>query len=127
MMPSPINPTFIPLPPQVPSVSFAAKIGGGPAKPGACAGCRPVFTSDPACISFTVEHVEHEAIVDFACPRLVAAGIIGDLDVSDAIPQAAEGRRQLAVHPGLVIDVILQEKTVCPHLLDDRRGLIRAR
>jgi len=66
-------------------------------------------------------------IVDFACPRLVAAGIISDLDVSDAISQAAEGCRQLAVHPGLVIDVILQEKIVGPHLLDDRHGLIRAR
>src|SRR6516165_1535476 len=98
MMPSPINPTFISLPPQVRPVSFAAKIFGGPAKPGACAGCRLVFTSDPAQISLTLEHSEYEAIVDFACPWLVAAGIVGDLDMSDAIPQSAEGRRQLPVH-----------------------------
>src|SRR6516225_6309626 len=126
MIPRPINPTFISQPPQVPSVSFAVKIGSCPAKPGACAGRRLVFASDPTCISFTVEHVEHEAIIDLARPRLVAAGIVGDLDVSDVIPQAAEGCREFAVHPGLVIDVILQEEIVGPDLLDDRHGLIRA-
>jgi hypothetical protein len=38
-------------------------------------------------------------------PGLVAASVVSHLYVRDAVLEAAEGRRQLAAHTALVIDV----------------------
>ena len=47
-------------------------------------GCpRLMFTPDPAAITNSVEMPEQEGIVDLACAGLVAAGIVGELNMRD--------------------------------------------
>ena len=45
---------------------------------------RLVFAPDPATITNSVEMPEQKGIVDLAGPRLVAAGVIGELHMGDA-------------------------------------------
>src|SRR5438034_5167211 len=68
---------------------------------------RLVFAPDPAAISDRVEMPEQEGIVDFAGAGLVAAGIVGQLDVSNAAEMLLQAARDVALHPLHVVNVVL--------------------
>jgi hypothetical protein len=57
---------------------------------------------------------EQEGVVDLARARLVAAGVVGQLDVGDARQVLLHGGGQLAFHALHVVDVVLQEQVVAP-------------
>src|SRR5215203_4069337 len=71
---------------------------------------RLVFAPDPAAITNSVEMAEQEGIVDLAGTRLVAAGIIGKLDMGDAGQVLLHGARNIALHDLHVVDVVLHEQ-----------------
>src|SRR6185312_1251109 len=61
-------------------------------------GARLVFASDPAAIADRVEVAEQEGIVDLAGTGLVAAGIVRELDMTDAPEMLLQGARDVALH-----------------------------
>src|SRR6476469_5333267 len=59
---------------------------------------RLVFAAEPATIADCIEMAKQERIVDFAGTRLVAAGIIGKLDMRDARQVLLHGAGDIALH-----------------------------
>ena len=60
--------------------------------PGRVPALRLVLAADEAVVAEPVELRQDEAVVDLAGARLVAARVVGDLDVGDAVAQARVGR-----------------------------------
>jgi len=87
---------------------------------------RLVFAADPATITDLVEITKQEGIVDFAGAGLVAAGVIGQLDVCDAVEMLLYSRGEVALHDLHVIDVILDEEIFRCHFGNDLGGLFRS-
>ena len=87
---------------------------------------RLVFAADPAGIADLVEMLEQEGIVDLAGARLVAAGIVGELDMRDARQIGLHGAGEIALHDLHVIDVVLHEEIVRADVVDERERLIGA-
>src|ERR1700756_2241564 len=69
-----------------------------------------VFAADPAGIAEAVEVAEQEREVDLAGARFVAARVVGDLHVADALDVPAQRLGQLALGSLRVVDVVLQEQ-----------------
>src|SRR5580658_3323722 len=67
---------------------------------------RFVFATDPARITQPIDASEQERIVDLTAARLVAPGIVGQLQMADTIKIAPDGLRQVALHHLHVIDVV---------------------
>ena len=65
------------------------------------------------CVAELVDAAEHERIVDLAGSWLVAAGIVGDLDVADAIEVALDRVHEIALHDLRMVDVVLQLEILC--------------
>src|SRR6266540_3374781 len=86
---------------------------------------RLIFAPDPAAITNSVEVPEQEGIVDFAGARLIAAGIIGKLDMSDARQMFLQGARNVAFHDLHVVDVVLHEQIARADVRDDLKRLCR--
>src|SRR5712671_6417923 len=84
---------------------------------------RLVFASDPAAIADRVEMAEQEGIVDLAGAGLVAAGIVGKLDVRDAAKMFLEAPRDIALHHLHVVDVVLDEEIARSDIADELNGL----
>src|SRR5690242_13917227 len=81
-----------------------------PAEPVDCCGSRLVFTSHPATIADRIEMTKQERIVDLARSRLIAAGIVGKLDMGDARQMLLRGASDIALHDLHVINVVLDEE-----------------
>src|SRR6185437_4739159 len=104
MVPRPIKPISII---STPLRRFCLCIGrqrGVPAEALGRRGPRLVFAPDPATITNSVEMPEQEGIVDLAGPRLVAAGIVGKLDMGDVGQMFLQGPRDVALHHLHVVD-----------------------
>ena len=69
--------------------------------------------------------LEQERIVDFAGARLVAAGIVGELDMRDPRQVLLHRAGEIALHDLHVIDVVLQEEIVRADLVDELERLLR--
>src|SRR5690348_5489253 len=69
-----------------------------PAETVDCRRLRLVFASDPAAVAERVEMAEQEGIVDLSGPRLVSAGIVGELHMSDARQVLLQGARDVTLH-----------------------------
>src|SRR3569623_3365270 len=81
MVPSPMKPMSI-----ISVVSSSLEgLRGMPGQAFQRRGARLVFAADPAAIADRVEMAEQEGIVDLAGAGLVAAGIVRELDVGDAV------------------------------------------
>ena len=124
MMPRPIKPTFMF------SCSWRAqanvrRTGRTSSSPATVVALRPVFAADPAAIAHPVERREDERIVDLAGARLVAAGIVGELDVGDPILEPLEGGDEIALRELRVVEVVLELEIVGADLVDDLDGLRR--
>src|SRR5438552_1673079 len=107
MVPRPIKPISIISTPLCPFLLLWSGIGrqrGVPTEALDRRRPRLVFAPDPAAITNSVEMAEQEGIVDLARARLIAAGIIGELDMRDAIaklldPVGQDGDAALAGSP----------------------------
>src|SRR5262245_18385074 len=97
-----------------------------PAEPVDYPGARLVFTSHPATIADRIEMTKQERIVDLAGARLVAAGIVGELDMGDARQMLLQGARDFAFHDLHVVDVVLDEDIVRADIGYDLRRLFGA-
>ena len=64
-----------------------------------------------------------ERIVDLARPRLVPAGIVGDLDVRDAVEVCLDGPGEIPLHDLHVVDIVLKIEVVRAHAVEDRQRL----
>ena len=84
---------------------------------------RPVFAPDPATITNSVEMPEQEGIVDLAGAGLVAAGIVGKLNVRNMSQVLLQASRDVTLHHLHVVDVVLHEQIARPHVGDDLNGL----
>src|SRR5438093_4049136 len=84
---------------------------------------RLVFAPDPAAITNSVEVAEQEGIVDLTRTRLIAAGIIGELDMRDAWQVFLQGARNVALHHLHVVDVVLHEQIARAYVRDDLKRL----
>lgn len=85
------------------------QIGRGPAQSGRGGRRGFVFATDPAFITDAVEEGEQEGIIDFPRARLVAARVVGQLQVGDHRQVLPDGFGQFALHALHVIDVVLHE------------------
>src|SRR5947209_14403160 len=81
---------------------LSGTVGREPAE--AFRGIRPraIFATDPAVISLPVECLEQEGVVDLASAGLIAAGIVGKLNVCDPLLELPICSEKLAVHPLLM-------------------------
>src|SRR5258705_648339 len=68
---------------------------------------RLVFASDPAAIADRVAMAEQEGIVDLSGAGLVAAGIVGELDMGDAAEMLLQAPRDVDLHHLHVEDILL--------------------
>ena len=95
-------------------------------QPRPCGGARLrlVLAADLAVVAEPVERGEDEAVVDLAGAGLVAARIVGDLDVRDAVLEPLVGRHQVTLHHLHVVDVVLDVEIVVPDPLEDALGLL---
>ena len=89
-------------------IASPLEIGLHPAKARCGVGPGLIFAADPVVIAEAVEFGEHEVVVDLAGTRFVAAGIVGDLHVPDAVLEADIGADQVALHHLHVVKVILE-------------------
>ncbi|KAH2818510.1 hypothetical protein KXV85_003687, partial [Aspergillus fumigatus] len=69
-----------------------------PAEPVDGCGSRLVFTSHPATIADRIEMAKQERIVDLAGAGLVAARIVGDLDMANARQMFLQAARDVPLH-----------------------------
>ena len=69
---------------------------------------RFVFAADPAGVAQAVEQVKEVGVVDFAGAWLVAAWVVGDLDVADVRQIGFDGARQIALDDLRVVKIELQ-------------------
>src|SRR6187431_2021467 len=124
MVPSPIKPISIISTPV--RRFFASGIGrqcGVPTE--ALDRCRPrlVFAPDPAAITNSVEMAEQEGIVDLAGARLMAAGIVGNLNMGDVRQMSLQRARNVALHHLHVVDVVLHEQIARTYIGDELKRL----
>src|SRR4029450_4608969 len=84
---------------------------------------RLVFAPDPAAITNSVEMAEQEGIVDLAGARLVAPGIIGQLDMGDARQVLLQAARNVAFHNLHMVDVILHEQIARAYVRNELKRL----
>ena len=68
---------------------------------------------------------EQKWIVDLAGTGLVAAGIVGELDMGDARQMRLQAPRDIALHDLHVIDVVLDEQIARSHAGDEFNRLLR--
>src|SRR4051794_5214230 len=94
-----------------------AQVFCGPAKPGRGRGLRFVFAADPAFVPVAIEGLEEEGVVDLSGARLLATGVVRDLDVHDPVLQAAVGRQQLSIHALLMVEVELEKRIRRAHVV----------
>src|SRR5450830_1644558 len=97
-------------------------VGFEPAKACFGGGQRLVFAANPTRITDAVQMLEQEAVVDLTGPRLVAARVVGQLDVVDFTQVRSHGPSQVTFHDLHVVDVVLQEQVGAAHLLANRQG-----
>src|SRR5208337_2269326 len=99
MIPRPMNPILLMcLAPtsgrmgssRLPGLPFGL-IGSEPAQAHHRRGRRLVFAADPTAVTEFVDAAEQERVVDLAGPGLMAAGIVGELDVADAVELGLDG------------------------------------
>src|SRR6187402_594586 len=100
MMPSPMNPTFMSL--------LLSEVRLDPAEPVRGRGFGFVLAADPAVVANPLEELEQEWIVDLARTRLVAPGIVRELQVPNLGEVPLDRGGQVALHDLHVIDVVLQ-------------------
>src|SRR5215218_8371578 len=128
MMPSPMNPTFMPKTPCASAAlsGLALAVGGEPGgEPGRGGGRGLVLAADPAGVALPVERGEDEGVVDLARAGLVAPGVVGDLDVGDPVLQPPEGVDEIALHDLRVVEVVLEVEVVRADLVHDLGRLRR--
>ena len=89
--------------------------GGGP---------RLVLTANPAAIADLVEMSKQERIIDFASARLVAAGIVGELDMRNTREMLLHRSRYIALHYLHVVDIVLNKQIIRSDIGDDLNGLL---
>src|SRR4029079_9180038 len=85
---------------------------------------RLVFAPDPAAITNSVEMAEQEGIVDLARPRLIAAGVVGELDMGDAGEVPWQASRDAALHDLHVVDVVLHEQVARTYVCNELKRLL---
>src|SRR3954451_17534013 len=140
MIPSPMKPTFIfrslremfiPdrcrfVAPDYPGIRFVAGVLlgrgptltalhsalGEPAQAFLGLALRLVLAADPAVVADVVEMAEQERVIDFTGSRLVAARIVGKLDMGDPGQVLLDRAGEIAFHDLHVIDVVLDEDIV---------------
>src|SRR5207302_5478144 len=88
---------------------------------------RLVLAADPAVVAVRIDEAEQEAIVDLAGARLVAAGIVGELQMRDLRQTPLDRVCELAFHPLHVIDVVLQVQIARADVAHHIERLPRAR
>ena len=69
--------------------------------------------------------VVEERIVDLARPRLVPAGIVGDLDMRDAVEIRLDGAGEIPLHDLHVVDIVLEVEVFRAHAVNDPKRLLR--
>jgi len=67
--------------------------------------------------------LEEERVVDFAAARLVAAGVVGELEMPNQVEVLLDRAGEVALHDLHVVDVVLQTEVGGADLLDDVTGL----
>jgi hypothetical protein len=67
---------------------------------------------------------EQEGIVDLSGAGLVAAGIVGELDVGDPAEMFLQAARDVALHHLHVVDVVLHEQIARADVADELNGLL---
>src|SRR4051812_12589379 len=125
MMPRPMKPTFMAILLAY-ACGLCAQIRCGPAKTGRCCGFRLVFAADPSGVAFVVESFKQEGIVDLACPGLMSSRVVGELNVGDRVLQLAERREELAVHPLLMVEIVLEKGVRRADLVEHRNRFVHA-
>src|SRR5690606_34640261 len=103
---------------------FAGPFAGKPAEAFGCRRARLVFAAAETVVTGSVQRFEYEGIVDLPGARLVAARIVGKLDMGDPVPVFLERADQFSLCPLLVVEIILDEQIVAADLLDDRGRLV---
>ena len=68
---------------------------------------------------------EQEGIVDFTGARLIAAGIVGKLDMGNAREMLLQASRDVAFHYLHVVDVVLNEEIAGADVADELGCLLR--
>ena len=74
-------------------------------------------------VADAVEMREEKVEVDLAAARLVAAGVVGDLDVADALDVRFQRARQITGDDLCVVDVVLQFHIAAVDRLQDWRKI----
>jgi hypothetical protein len=67
-----------------------------------------VFASDRAAITEFIDATEEEWVVDLAGPGLVATGVVGELDMADAVKFGLDGPGNIALHYLRMVDIVLE-------------------
>src|SRR3982075_1606372 len=68
---------------------------------------------------------EQEGIIDLSRAGFITTGIVGQLDMRDTVEMFLQRSRDIALHPLHVVDVVLNEETVGPDMVDDLNRLLR--
>ena len=84
---------------------------------------RFVFAADPAVVTETVDEVQQKWVVYFPGSRLVPAGIVGQLKMSDPGQEAFDGIGEFAFHALHMIDVVLQFEIGRAYFVEQTYGL----
>src|SRR3954452_3727072 len=94
-------------------------VGRKPAK--AFRGIRPraIFATNPAVITLPVERFEQEGVVDLASAGLIATRIVGKLNVFDPLLKLPIRSEKLAVHPLLMVEIVLEKNIGRADLVDN--------
>src|SRR4029078_1524069 len=85
---------------------------------------RLVFAPDPATITNSVEMTEQEGVVDLAGPRLVAAGVVGELDMGDVGQVLLQASGNITFHYLHVVDVVLHEQIARAYVRNELTRLL---
>src|SRR5271166_4022314 len=116
MIPKPMNPMLpMRLAPysgrvglrSLPGLPFGL-VGSEPAEARRRRGRGLVFAADPAAVAQFIDAAEKERVIDLAGPGFVAPGIVGELDVADAVELGLDGAGEIALHHLRMVDVVLE-------------------
>ena len=94
-------------------------VGSKPAQASRRCGRRFVLAADPAAITKFIDAAEEERVVDLAGPGLVATGIVGELDMADAVELDLDGAGNIALHYLRMVDIVLEADVARARRRDD--------
>ena len=83
-----------------------------------------LYSGNPGAVADLVEMSKQEGIIDFASARLVAAGIVGKLDMRNTREMLLHRSRYIALHYLHVVDIVLNKQIIRLDIGDDLGGLL---